>query len=369
MSNPPPAPPLQQPLLVAEPSELPTAVIRQSPEDFQVEEIPAYPPSGEGTHCFITIRKTGLTTPEAVRRIASALEVDPRGAGHAGMKDRHAVTVQTVSLPFPESRDLDQAVGGLSVPGVEVLGAARHGHKLKPGHLRGNRFTITLRQLDEAALEPTAQRLLELGRRGVPNAYGPQRFGRDGANPARALSWLGGESRGPRNRSEQRMLFSAVQSMLFNRVLARRVRDGSWETVLPGDLAKKHDSGGLFLVPLAGAELEEARQRASAAEISPTGPMFGPKMRWPEGEVAEIEREVLQEVFDPPSRLDAFKKLGQGTRRPLRLLLEQPSSTAEPAGGALTVAFVLPKGGYATTVLAELCQLQDHAAPARREQA
>lgn len=336
-------------------TERPRAVIRQCPEDFQVDEIPAYPPSGQGTHAVVTFRKIGLTTPQAVQQLAAALDVDPRGAGYAGLKDRHAVTTQAASFPFPLDRDLDAAVSAIRLAGIEILDARRHPHKLKPGHLRGNRFTIKLRELSARAVDSIAARLPQLEREGLPNAFGPQRFGRDGANPDRALDWLAGRSPGPRGRGQQRLLFSALQSMWFNQVLTRRVQDGTWNRIRPGDLAKKHDSGGLFVVPAAGQQLADAVERALAGRISPTGPMFGAKMRWPEGEVAEIEREVLHRALSDPTQLKKFKHLGQGTRRSLRLQPTETSCTAGKEHGYLTVMFVLPKGGYATTVLSAVC--------------
>src|SRR5262245_28109849 len=121
------------------PKALPPATIRAAPEHFVVEELPAYAASGRGEHLFVTLRKTGRTTPDVARDPCHALEVDPRGAGWAGMKDKHAVTTQTVSVPFPLARTVDPAIAALSLPGVEILAAARHDHKLKPGHLAGNR--------------------------------------------------------------------------------------------------------------------------------------------------------------------------------------------------------------------------------------
>jgi tRNA pseudouridine13 synthase len=339
---------------------LPLAILRTRPEDFVVEEIPAYEPSGTGEHVYFTLRKTGRNTLDVLRELARVLGADARGAGFAGMKDRHAVTTQTISIPVPIAEPIEPLVAKLTLPGVEILGARRHGNKLKPGHLVGNRFRIRLRGLGPEDKAKVAAKLEETGRIGVPNSFGPQRFGRDGSNPARALAWLRGEERGPRDRREQRFLFSALQSLLFNEVLARRVADGTWKTVLPGDIAKKHDTGGLFTVPAEGAELDDARARAEAGAISATGPMFGAKMRWPEGATAALEREVLAKVLPDSSRLETFRACGEGTRRPLRLLVEGLEIVSgEDVEDGLTVSFVLPKGGYATTVLATGCRLAD----------
>lgn len=340
------------------PAGLPAATFKASPDDFVVEEIPAYPESGRGEHLFVRFEKRGLTTAEAVRRLAAWLEVDPRGAGVAGQKDRIAVTTQTASFPFPLARGSAEgllATAG-ALEGIRVLSAVRHDHKLKPGHLVGNRFRIVLRDLPPEAVAAVAAGLEDAVAAGVPNAYGPQRYGRDGDNPERALAWLAGKARGPRDKREQRFLFSALQSHLFDRVLAARVVAGTHRTVLPGDLAKKHDSGGMFLVGPEGPELDEAVARAARLEISATGPMFGASMRWPEGEPGAVERRILAEGFGDESRLRELAHLGEGTRRVLRLLPTELSvDAAEP--GRLVVGFVLPKGGYATTVLGAVCRL------------
>ncbi|HVY45649.1 MAG TPA: tRNA pseudouridine(13) synthase TruD, partial [Minicystis sp.] len=264
-------------------TDLPVAVMKERPGDFVVEELPAYAPSGRGEHLFVTFRKTDRTTLDVLRDMARALGVDARGAGFAGMKDRNAVTTQTVSFPFPIARAVAEAEARLALPGVEVLSVARHDHKLKPGHLAGNRFTVTLRGLAPEAVPGVRAALEAAGREGVPNAFGPQRFGRDGDNPARALAWLAGREKGPRDRATQRLLVSALQSLLYNRVLAGREAEGTFRRVLPGDVAKKTDTGGLFVVPPDGPDAEDAARRGDAGLLHPTGPMFGAKMRWPEG--------------------------------------------------------------------------------------
>jgi tRNA pseudouridine13 synthase len=351
----------------------PRALFRCSPEDFVVDEIPAYSPSGKGEHLFVTIRKTGWTTLDAVRRLSSALEVDPRGAGFAGMKDKHAVTTQTLSFPLPIARSPEEALGRaseLAAQGIEILGFSRHENKLKPGHLLGNRFRIALRGLDAEGLAEVKARLEAIRTTGVPNAFGPQRFGRDGENPERALAFVRGETRGPRDRREQRLLFSSLQSLWFNRVLEAREAQGTWSAVLPGDLAKKHDTGGLFLVPAEGPDLADAEERAKAGGISPTGPMFGAKMRWPEGTPRDIERRVLDEVLGNPERLEGLRHLGEGTRRALRIMVNELTVETlgeTQSGHSLAVRFVLPKGGYATTVLARACDLVETRGAARED--
>jgi tRNA pseudouridine13 synthase len=328
-------------------NDFPTATIRKTPEDFVVEEIPAFEPSGEGEHLYVRITKRDLTTNEAVKRVCAALGVDERGAGYAGMKDKRAVTTQTISVPFPRARSAEEALG-IELDGVTVVAATRHVHKLKPGHLKGNRFTIVLRDLAEQAVPAVIEKLDEAGRLGVPNSFGPQRFGKDGDNPERALAWLAGRTSGPKDRRDRRFLFSALQAHVFNRVLdIRRARD-TFRQPLMGDLIKKTDTGGIFTC----TDPDTDALRAERGEIAPTGPIFGAKMRWPEGEPAKIEREMLKECVGNSTAFDEHPELGEGSRRPFVLRVSE--LVARPLGedpAALRVLFVLPKGGYATTLL------------------
>lgn len=292
------------------------------------------------------IRKRGLTTEAAVARLAQALRVDRRACGHAGLKDREAVTTQRVSLPdvAPE------AALALRWDDLEVLEAARHRNKLKPGHLAGNRFEIVLREVSDLAAAEA--RLAVVGAEGFPNAFGPQRFGRDGDNAERALAFVRGEARGPRDPRERRLLFSALQARWFNRLLSLRVADGSHQVPVAGDLLKRHDSGGMFLCE----DVETDRARAARGEVSPTGPMFGIEMAQPGPEVLARELSVLaDDGLDLPA-LAAHRALGEGTRRVLRILTREWTVVAEPHG-VLRVTMTLPKGAYATTALAAAVSL------------
>ncbi len=157
--------------------------LKSRPEDFVVEELPLYPPAGEGTHLLITIEKSGVSTAAAADMIARALGRRRHDVGFAGQKDVRAVTRQTLSI---EHVDIDRAAG-LELPGIRVLGVARHGHKLRLGHLAGNRFALKVRQMamDAAGALDAARAVVDvLQRRGVPNYFGPQRFGAAGNNGA-----------------------------------------------------------------------------------------------------------------------------------------------------------------------------------------
>ena len=338
--------------------DLPRGRIKDRPEDFIVEEIPAYEPSGSGSHVYVRFTKRDRTTLDALRDIARALACDPRDGGYAGMKDKRAQATQTVSLLVP--RDVDpsafaERARALRVEGITVHDATPHGHKLKPGHLRGNRFAITVRDIARDRLDEVTQALDQLSTTGVPNAFGAQRFGVEGDNATRALRWLRGEERGPRDARTQRLLWSALQSAAFNEVLEVRVRDGTWATPLEGDLLKLRSSGGLFVC----TTVQLDRERADRGEVSPTGPVVGARMRWPEGAMCELEQGVVRRILGDAFDLERTRRLGEGSRRVLRMWVEDlrweilDRDSDQPSGtrASVRVYFVLPKGGYATTVL------------------
>ncbi len=345
----------------------PKGTIKATPEDFVVEEIPAYAPSGDGEHVYVRFTKRGLTTDVAVRAIAAAIGASSRDAGIAGMKDKDAVTTQTVSFLTPRGQApeaLAASARDVHVDGIVVHEATRHVNKLKPGHLLGNRFDLVVRGIAHDEIPRVVAELERIGREGLPNAYGTQRFGRGGDNAARARAWLTGAAQTPRDPRMRRLLWSSLQSAIFNGVLDRRVSDGTWATALEGDLLKRRTSGGLFLC----ADVQEDRARALEGEVSPTGPMIGVKMRWPEGAPAELERAVMREQLGESFDLAATKKLGEGTRRVLRLWVEgmrvetAVTQIEREDVASLRVYFVLPKGAYATTVLGAAIAVTDREA-------
>src|SRR5688572_24010967 len=196
--------------------------IRQDPEDFQVDEIPAYPPTGEGEHLLVHFTKRSLTTPEAVSRIARALGVGSRSASWAGLKDRHAVTTQWACFHQGDAAKLD----GASIEGVEVLSASRHVNKLRTGHLHGNRFAIRVRSVPEDRISDLERAVERVRASGVPNYFGGQRFGVDAGNLAAARRWIVEGGKPPQRPFERKLLCSVMQSAMFNALLATRVRSG-----------------------------------------------------------------------------------------------------------------------------------------------
>lgn len=331
-------------------------VVRVNPEDFQVEEIPAYAPSGTGTHLFLWVEKRDRTTREAVQTIARALNVGERDIGYAGLKDRHALTRQFLSVPMEKGIDsrlhvLDHLPEG---SGVKVLKKSLHGNKLKTGHLKGNRFNIRIRDVCPDALRRAQDIVSHLAAHGLPNAYGAQRFGRDGMNALNGRALVLGQS-GPqtarlwKDRFLKRLCVSAYQSLLFNRVLARRMSDGLFESAVDGDLMKKTDTGGLFT----SHDVAEDTRRMAEFQISPTGPVFGHRMMRPEGEAWARESAILEEEGISLESFAHLKGDAEGSRRPLRVAVS-PKVGFDEASRSLTLEFSLPKGSFATVLLREV---------------
>lgn len=332
--------------------------IKTESEDFLVEELPAYVPLGIGDHTYLRIEKRGITTHEAVRRIARALGVSPRAIGFAGMKDANAVTIQTVSVEHVPVATAEAALA--DVPDVRLLSAKLHRNKIKLGHLRGNRFVLRVRDCVPGAAARARAILDEIARVGCPNLFGEQRFGNRADNHAigrllvrgetAAAVELAGDDLRRKPRDLVRLYVSAYQSALFNRIVAARMPHlGRLEQ---GDLAFLHDRGAVFRVDDPAAE----QARADHLDISPSAPMFGTKTLLADGRPGEVERAVMSEEGLAPSMFDV-PGAGEftGERRPMRIPV-QGAEVADVAGDptSIEIRFDLPRGSYATVVLREI---------------
>lgn len=377
--------------------------LKTVPEDFLVEEIPLYRPSGEGQHVYVELEKRGLSTYAAAKKIARALGIPPVAIGYAGMKDAQAITRQTISINgVSESK-----VEALDLPNIQILSVSRHRNKLKTGHLAGNRFVIRVRQVAEAAL-PIAQAVLAtLQARGAPNYFGEQRFGNRGNThhlgemlvrqdaagfvaeylgqpqpedslPLQAARTLVDEGRWeealaqwPSSLPDERrvlqrivqangqpavafrsldkklksLFVSAYQSELFNRLLASRI--GSLDRLEYGDVAYIHGKGAAFIVE----DVAREQPRADAIEISPSGPLFGPKMLQATGKPGNREQAVLAEEGLTGQDFDIPGLKVRGGRRPYRIPVRAVTVGWDEG---LLVSFELEPGAYATTVMAEI---------------
>ena len=351
----------------------------KAPEDFIVEELPLYEPSGTGTHTYFAIRKRNLSTMEAINRIARDLQVPTRDFGYAGLKDKNAITTQVLSVEgvAPER------ILKIEQPNIKVLWAERHTHKLRVGHLRGNRFELTLRDISHDPLSLVETVMERLVIEGVPNRFGTQRFGNKNDSHLIGKALVKAEwetvarymladdapqvdSVARRIQQElarkpvekvvvsipyrlRKLYLSAYQAYLFNSVLEKRMPHLG--KLLAGDIAVKHSNGAPFLVEDPTVE----QPRVDAFEISPSGPIFGYKMRMPTGDVLDLEIGVLA---DEGVRLEKFRKVAgirlPGTRRPLRMPIQLHEVSAVDSGAGIRLSFTLPAGGYATVVVEEL---------------
>ncbi|WP_440995589.1 tRNA pseudouridine(13) synthase TruD [Arhodomonas sp. SL1] len=327
------------------------AVLKERPEDFRVTEIPLVAPDGMGEHLLLEIRKRDLTTAEAGRRLARYLGCRVRDVSHAGLKDRRGVTRQWLSVHGP---GLDVPPPGPVDDALEILQAARHRRKLRVGALAGNRFTIRLREVD-AAVAAVDRRLAVLARRGVPNYFGAQRFGRQGDNLAEALAWQRGEGRPP-PRQLQGLLLSAVRAEAFNRALRRRIELDCWDRAIDGDQMILDGRGSLFS---ASREPPEGlAHRLALQSIHPTGPLAGTGRPLVDGEAQRLEDVALAGMEELLALLE--RRRVRAARRALRLPVGA-MGWWRPGPGELELGFTLSPGAYATTVLAECFEWRDPA--------
>ncbi|HVR80974.1 MAG TPA: tRNA pseudouridine(13) synthase TruD [Luteimonas sp.] len=329
-----------------------SAVTRTTPEDFIVEEIDGFEASGSGEHLLLTIEKRGMNTAFAAKRIAQWADLPEMAVSYAGLKDRHAVTRQRFSVHLPKRVAPD--IASLQIDDLRVLKSEWHAKKLPRGALAGNRFVLTLREVQGERADIEA-RLQAIAARGVPNYFGEQRFGRDGDNLGNALAMFGGRRVG---REQRGYLLSAARSALFNRVLAARASDGSWERGLNGEVWMLDGSRSVF-----GPEPwnDALAARLAAFDIHPTAPLWGRGELRTTDAARELEQAALadDESLALRAGLEAagLKQERRATRlRPLAMTWEWGSGAC-----VLGLRFALPPGTYATTVLAELGDTTDAA--------
>ena len=391
-------------------------VIKSQPADFVVEEIPLYEPCGEGEHLYLRIEKTSVSHGELMSCLRRHFHVKEVDIGYAGMKDKAAITRQTVSIHLlddPPSVEIDHER-------INVLWARRHTNKIRRGHLRGNRFSIRIREVDPLSITTVKRCLDQLQRTGMPNYFGVQRFGYRCNNQILGAAIVRKDWQGlldellgatgtpfPEYQGERRALhdqrryaeaarqwsvanrneliashslrdgkslhgachalgptplafwISALQSAIFNRVLDERLQQGTLLTLVVGDLAWKHDSRSVFAVTAAEMEGDELARRLERFEISPSGPLCGSGMTRAAGSVDEVEIRALQATGVP---LDALMQVGygvHGARRAMRVPIANVEfdSGVDEGGNFIHLAFDLPRGAYATVLLREIMRI------------
>lgn len=309
-----------------------TGRLRVSPEDFEVEEVLGFSPDGEGPHQLLWVEKRGANTEWVAKQFARLAGCRAMDVGYSGMKDRHAVTRQWFSVPAPK-QPLDWVA--VDIEGVRVLEVHAHRRKLRRGAHQANRFVLTLRDIQDGA--DLEERCSHVARHGVPNYFGPQRFGPRGDNVARAVDGARGG-----------IYLSAARSYLFNEVLAARLRDGSWNRLLPGEAVQLAGSGSFFVAE----EIDDTLlRRLDEFDVNPSGPMWGSGELPCRGRASELETGVAHRC---PQVTALLERAGmRQERRPLRLAVRD-LTLARPETGILVIAFELPAGAFATSVLREL---------------
>lgn len=305
------------------------ALLKQHNSDFRVDEIPLLQPGGDGEHVWLHIEKDGANTAWIAKRLAELAGVNEMDVGYAGMKDRNAITRQwfSIYLPRVEAPDFSR----LNDSEMTVLQQTRHSKKLRRGDLLGNRFTLLLRCVegDRMALENNLQQIRD---NGVPNYFGEQRFGHDGGNIETGRAMLAGEIR-IKNRNKKSIYLSAIRSLLFNDVLAERIRQGVWNQALAGDIT---DAAG-----------------------RPTGPLWGRGRLQTSADALQLETQVTSQHAE---LCDGLEHAGLSQER--RALQAMPELMRwewqqSPPQTDLKLTFSLPAGYYATSVIRELMQTEE----------
>lgn len=325
-----------------------SAQLKATAEDFQVDEVLDIPLTGEGEHLWLWVEKRYLNTEEVAKRIARSIQVPLRQVSYAGLKDKLALTRQWFSIHLPGKSDPDLSM--LESEQLHIVKKVRHQRKLQRGTHSGNGFIITLTQLqaDKTQLE---ERLTKIALEGVPNYFGLQRFGFEGGNVEQALSFAS-QSNFPEQRNVRSRLLSSARSYLFNRVLATRVLNKTWNQVIDGDILSFTESHSFF----PAQQLAQDDNRLKELVIHPTGPMVGEGETITSGLVKDLEETVLD---NHQLLVDWLKSAGlRQERRVLRLPVHSLTwSFVE--NDRLQLSFTLPTGCFATSVIRELVLLQE----------
>lgn len=321
-------------------------VIRESPEDFKVVETLSFTPSGSGDHVYLYIEKINANTDWVASQLVSLAGLQSVDVGYAGLKDRHAVTRQWFSLHMPNQPEPDW---GALPESINVLSKTRHEKKLKIGAIKQNDFELCIRDLkyDKTALE---ERLNIIQSSGIPNYFGPQRFGRNNANVQRFIASGGSKKR--LKRQQRGILISAARSYLFNHILSKRIALNNWNQIIDGDVLMLDGSRSVFTLE---TEDETLQQRLLALEIHPTAVLWGRGKALMSQLAAEKSAEVINEN---PKITQALDKVGANlSHRAMRVAVKNMCWKLE--GDHLRISFSLNSGSYATSVLNEFMEISD----------
>lgn len=320
-------------------------VYKQNDEDFFVKEDLGYEPDGDGEHVFVYIRKQNCNTAFVAEQLAKFAEISPKLVGYAGLKDRNAVTEQWFGLHMPGKFTPDFSL--FSLDGCEILLVKRHSKKLRIGNLKGNFFSLVLRDIDNQA--DVEKRLNLIQAHGVPNYFGEQRFGRENNNIEQAMQWAKGDIT-VKDRKKRSFYLSAARSAIFNGIVSERIAQKINATVLNGDILKLADRGSWFVAHQ--DELCDLQQRVTSAELNITAPMMGDNGPQTTEDAFSFEHGYIEANW--PDFIQLFRQERVETMRRSILLRAKEVKWEWQSAATLKIEFWLPAGCYATTVLREL---------------
>mgnify|MGYP001821258648 FL=1 len=326
-----------------------SGVLRARPEDFFVDEVIGFDPEGEGEHVLLHIEKRNTNTQWLADQLAHFAGIPKRDVSYAGLKDRNAVTRQWFSLGLAGKPEPDWT--SFDIGNVQILQHVRHRRKLRRGTLQGNRFQLVIREL-QGDLETLQTRLQQVAQQGVPNYFGEQRFGHEGANLQQAMAMFQGKR--IKNRHKRSLYLSAARSFLFNELLSQRVATGTWNRAIAGDVMLLAGTNSFFVPETIDAEIQ---QRLKSFDIHPSGCLWGEGQTPAQDEAAVLETKLAQ---DHSEFCRGLEQAGlKQERRSLRLSIADLQWELDAAQQQLGLQFFLPAGSYATTVLRELIQSRD----------
>jgi tRNA pseudouridine13 synthase len=322
---------------------------KSCPQDFQVEEVLGYDLGGTGEHLYLYIEKRGLTTQEMISALSKKLRIHSRLIAYSGLKDKHAITRQWISVHTPQ--DLDATLLS-SIPDIKLLKYARHSTKLRRGAHQANRFEITLRDLPagRVALAELARSMERISLQGVPNYFGEQRFGRGGKNIDKARALFAGKMCVPR--LQRGLYLSAARSLIFNDILSKRVIADNWSTGLPGEVMMLDGSNSFFKTDALNREINA---RLQSFDIHPSAPLWGSGELGSSMDAHAMESKLSTSLNELCHGLeDAGLRM---QRRATRLMVRDLNYEWLDSR-SLILKFWLQKGAYATTVLRELITIK-----------
>jgi tRNA pseudouridine13 synthase len=161
--------------------------LKRIPEDFQVAELPSVEPLERGRYAFYRLTKKGIGTIEAIEAVRRRWNVAASRLHYGGLKDRHAVTIQCLTI-------LDGPAQVIHQDNLTLEPVGRLSHPYGPAHFRGNRFSLVLRDLSSQAAERAQKAAQEVPTDGLPNYFDDQRFGSVGFSGGFiAEAWLKGD--------------------------------------------------------------------------------------------------------------------------------------------------------------------------------